>query len=505
MTFHNDSDNSATAARTVTFKVTDTGTGTPTSDGDDRTVNVTRVNDKPVVTTNTGSATAYTENDAPTVVDSSVAVSDVDSTTLAGATATISSGHDPSEDVLSATGGGGVSVVGYNSSTGVLTLGGTASLAAYETALKSVKYQNTSDDPSTATRTVSFQVDDGAAVNNLSDVASHDVTVAAVNDKPVVLTSAGATTFQEPASGPPTPVVVDAGVTIGDPDSTLLNRVTVTISAGHQTSDVLAYATNHGIEATGYDSGTGVLTLEPEGIATTASPADFEAAAREVTFASPSTSPGTSRTISFRARDDGNAESDDVATAQKSITIDNVNSAPTITNLSGTVSYNENDPAVQLDGDAEVTDPDGDDITGGTVTITNFQPGDELSFTDSGNVTGDYDDTTGVLTISGTDSDAQYETFVRSVGVPHDRRHAEHRRPRDRVPGHRRRRGQQCGDEDRRRLRHERSVGGHDDRRRLLVRRERRPHRRRRGGDRHRRRRRRARQRDRRDREPAVR
>ena len=73
----------------------------------------------------------------------------------------------------------------YNASTGVLTLSGAASLADYRTALRSVTYSNSSEDPSTAARTVSFQVDDGSGVNNLSNVATSDVTVTPVNDAPV--------------------------------------------------------------------------------------------------------------------------------------------------------------------------------------------------------------------------------------------------------------------------------------------------------------------------------
>ena len=42
----------------------------------------------------------------------------------------------------------------WDAVTGTLTLTGTDTLANYETALRSVTYQNASDDPSTLTRTV---------------------------------------------------------------------------------------------------------------------------------------------------------------------------------------------------------------------------------------------------------------------------------------------------------------------------------------------------------------
>src|SRR5205823_2894894 len=78
----------------------------------------------------------------------------------------------------------------YNSATGVLTLSGTASLANYQTALRSVTYANSSENPSGADRTISFQVNDGGAVDNLSNLATSTVHVTPVNDHSIV--SAGA-------------------------------------------------------------------------------------------------------------------------------------------------------------------------------------------------------------------------------------------------------------------------------------------------------------------------
>jgi Ca2+-binding RTX toxin-like protein len=61
----------------------------------------------------------------------------------------------------------------------VLTLSGASSVANYQEALRSVTYFNSSDNPSTATRTISYQVDDGAAANDASNVvtATVDLTI----------------------------------------------------------------------------------------------------------------------------------------------------------------------------------------------------------------------------------------------------------------------------------------------------------------------------------------
>ena len=62
-----------------------------------------------------------------------------------------------------------------------MTLTGSDTLANYEAALRSITYQNTSDDPSTATRTVSFTVNDG---DDDSNTLTRDITIASVNDDP---------------------------------------------------------------------------------------------------------------------------------------------------------------------------------------------------------------------------------------------------------------------------------------------------------------------------------
>jgi len=84
-----------------------------------------------------------------------------DSGDLTGATVTISSGLDAANDVLNFTDQNGITGV-YDAMTGVLTLSGTASAADYQTAIRSVTYDNAFTTESTATRTISIVVTDGA-------------------------------------------------------------------------------------------------------------------------------------------------------------------------------------------------------------------------------------------------------------------------------------------------------------------------------------------------------
>src|SRR5213075_2124861 len=97
---------------------------------------------------------------AATAIDAVLTATDADSANLTGATVSITANFATGQDVLGFTTQNGITG-SYNSATGVLTLSGSSSVANYQTALRSVTYFNSSDNPSGATRTISYQVDDG--------------------------------------------------------------------------------------------------------------------------------------------------------------------------------------------------------------------------------------------------------------------------------------------------------------------------------------------------------
>ena len=78
----------------------------------------------------------------------------------------------------------------WNASTGVLTLTGSDSLANYKAALESVTYNNTSDNPNTADRTISWVVNDG---DTDSSAVTSTISVAEVNDPPSITGDLAAT------------------------------------------------------------------------------------------------------------------------------------------------------------------------------------------------------------------------------------------------------------------------------------------------------------------------
>src|SRR5262245_33830516 len=78
------------------------------------------------------------------IADTDTLIADADSTTIASATITIGINRE-SDDVLSIVGAlpAGIAPSIYNSSSGVLTLTGVATLADYQTALQQVAYSST--------------------------------------------------------------------------------------------------------------------------------------------------------------------------------------------------------------------------------------------------------------------------------------------------------------------------------------------------------------------------
>ncbi len=406
---------------TLTVLSTDNA-ATPLSRSSTVAITVNAVNDAPVATTSGGSAAFIEGNNVtstPVVVDAGLTVSDVDNTTLASATVSITGNLQSAEDQLAfinnpATMGN--IAASYSSATGVLSLtsaGATATLAQWQAALRSVTYTNSSDTPNTATRTVSFDVNDGSTT---SAAAARTITVTPVNDTPIATASAGTASFVENASGSPTPVAVDPGLTLSDLDNTTLASATVAITGNFQsTQDVLAFSNTSvitfGNVTASYDSSTGVLTLTSAGA--TASVAQWQAALQAVSYSNSASDPGNaSRTVSFVVND-GTANS---SAATRQVTVTPSNNAPVLATGS-TLAYTENQAASAVDANLTLSDVDSATLGGATVSLSGgFASGqDVLGFTAQNGISGNWNAATGTLTLSGSATVAQYQAALRSV------------------------------------------------------------------------------------------
>ncbi len=287
----------ADPTRTITITATDgVNTSTPVT----TTIDVTAVNDAPTLG-GMGSVVIYTAHDAGVVLDDAVTVGDVDSALLAGASVSIANGF-VAGDSLNFTSQGGISG-SYNAATHVLTLSGAATAQAYLTALRTVTFSSSADDPTAGgnlSRTIAWTVDDGGPANHQSDVGSTTVNITPVNHAPQLGGAGNTAGYTEQAA----PVALDSGLTVSD-DGLNLTGATVKISAGFVAGDTLNFANQNGISGS-YNAATHILTLSG-----TSSVGHYEAALRSVTFSSASDNPdnygaSTARTITWSV-DDGQA------------------------------------------------------------------------------------------------------------------------------------------------------------------------------------------------------
>jgi hypothetical protein len=198
-----------------------TGTPGPRNDSDNVTINVAAVNDAPVITP-TGGSTAYIENAAAVTVDGSLTVTDPDSS-IVSAQVRVSANFQTG-DLLNFVDQNGITGV-YTPGTGVLALSGTASVADYQAALRSITFSSTNNDPGVS-KTIEFKVNDSLVDSNL---ATKTLAVTPVNGEPTLTATAnggGAVTFTEtsipdfPGSGAvdlfntPSTSTVEAGQTV---------------------------------------------------------------------------------------------------------------------------------------------------------------------------------------------------------------------------------------------------------------------------------------------------
>ncbi|MGF6429211.1 cadherin domain-containing protein [Bradyrhizobium elkanii] len=406
VTYINTGDNPSGLARTVTITTND---GTLDSSPVTDTINVTPVNDPPVVTA--GHTLNYTENQAATAFDPAIIVSDVDNTTLTGATVQITGNYANGQDVLAFTSQNGITG-SFNAGTGMLTLTGTASVADYQAALASVTYQNTSDNPSGLARTVTIVANDGTAT---STPVTGTINVTPVNDPPVT-TAGGTLNYTENQAA----TVIDASVNVTDIDSANLTGATVQITGNFAAGqDVLGFVNQNGITGS-YNSATGVLTLTGS-----SSVANYKAALDSITYFNSSDNPsGADRTVSFAVTDG----TDSSNTSTSTIHVTPVNDAPVVS-FGAITGFSEppngtpaaNSTPVTITPNLTITDAEGNNLTDATFVLNNLKPSDALSIAghagNSGDIGGihfEITSTAGTETISftGTDTLAHYNAAL---------------------------------------------------------------------------------------------
>lgn len=405
VTYVNTSENPNTQQRSISISAND---GVSTSNLLASTVNVIAVND-PAVLTGAGNIT-FTEGGTPLAIATGLNVSDVDSTTAMSAKVKITN-FVAGQDQLAFTNNGvtmGNIAVASNAN-GTLTLtsaGGTATMAQWQEALRAVTYVNTSNNPSTTARNISFTLGSG---NSISTPLVSTVNITAIDSAPV-LSVGGNVNFTE--SGPSTAIA--PGLLLTDVDSNTMASAAITINNFVNGQDQLAF-TNNGttmgnIAVSSNTNGT--LTLTSAG--GTATVAQWQAALRSVTYANTSSNPDTqARSISISVND-GTLVSNLLA---NTVNITAIDTAPVLTGIETTpLAYAPLSAATNVTSTLQVSDVDSALLTGATVRISGgLHSGDMLNFTNTANITGNFNAATGTLTLTGNDTVANYQAALRSI------------------------------------------------------------------------------------------
>ena len=385
-----------TAIRSISFRVTDT-LGQQSLPGLVAVTVVAVPQSVPPLVVPTIPAVVYTAGEPALNIATLLNLVDVDSQNLSGATIALTGGNLDADETLSFTTQSGISGV-Y--SAGTLTLSGTATVAQYQAAIRSVTFSTDSSADATI-RTISIVVTDAQGSSSLPGSVAVTVLAAPINLAPLVTTSLLGPVYTAGND----PEVVDSLVTIIDLDSTLLQGATVQISDGLTDGDVLAFTSPSGSSISGtYVEATGTLTLSG-----TATVAIYRQALRSVTFAADGSAPAATRTISFAVTDtQGGASAE--ATATVSV---RENAAPLLTPSSLVGTYSNLLLGLQLIPVPLIVDTSSY-LQSASVTITNPSSNDSLSVDTTGSaLTAGY--AGGVLSLTGQGTVAEYQSVLNTL------------------------------------------------------------------------------------------
>ena len=384
--YSNTSEGPSTATREVTYTVVDGDGGADTGVAT-ATITVTPVNDAPVIG-GMGGTLAYTENDAATVIDDAVTLSDVDSSNMGGTLTVSFTDNGSSDDQLTilneGTGAGQIGVssntITYAGQTIGTFAGGDngndlvvtfttddATQAAVERLIERVAYSNTSEGPSTATREVTYTVVDGDGGAD-TGVATATITVTPVNDAPVIGGMGGTLAYTENDAA----TVIDDAVTLSDVNSSNMGGTLTVSFTDNGSSDDQLTILNEGTGAGQIGVSSNTITYAGQTIGTfaggdngndlvvtfttdDATQAAVERLIERVAYSNTSEGPSTAtREVTYTVVDgDGGA---DTGVATATITVTPVNDAPVIGGMGGTLAYTENDAATVIDDAVTLSD-----------------------------------------------------------------------------------------------------------------------------------------------------
>lgn len=415
--YENVSQNPNLADRQVEVVVND---GSSNSNAINSVVHVAPVNDAPVVindpTDENGDGNdhyqaEFVEGDAPVlVVDPETTIEDIDNDVLVSARVEIVEMFDLGEESLAAVGTDNIEVF-FDEDLGILRLQGEASIAEYQQVLRTLTYQNASEEPSEDDRHITIRVFDGQAESEIVDTT---ITVRAENDAPEIIVTPvdGNENIREEfvEGDEPLAVLAERLDFVDVDDNEIVSAVVSIINRPDGADELYTIDTGDtGIQAAVYEDRielTGNASLEA-----------YETVLETLTYQNVSEAPSDEDRLLDITLSDGESDSDPLRAVIEVTPVDD--EAVLAADVAGEAyrdEFVENaDPVAVLPATLSITDPDSDQIDGLRIAITNIQDGGEELIVESlpGDLFASFD--AGVLTISGTASLEVYETVLASI------------------------------------------------------------------------------------------
>ncbi|WP_320171226.1 DUF4347 domain-containing protein [Maridesulfovibrio sp.] len=425
ITYVNSSDTPTTNARTVAYTATD-AEGL-VADQATTTINVAAVNDVPEAT-NPGDAKSYTEGGQAVVVSSTLTLADKDNTILTGAKVSISNNGEAG-DTLSYSDPTSKIEASYSTANGgyVLTLttkvGQQATIADYQEALRKVTYSYTGQNSSANVRTIEFLgITDSDGGAGPQGTVSVNINVTTINNAPV-LDDSGSPTLSaidhltlSPAGNTVASLLTDGQTDFAtDLDSSNLG---IAVTGVNDTGGKWQYSTDNGATWTvfGTVSDTSAVLLEATAkVRFLATPGQY--GTQQITFRAWDRTSGSNGDSGVDVSTNGGTSAFSTASDTAGVTVSTNNGTINDPVLAETAvsEYTEEGAAVAVNPNLTLSDPDSNNLEEAAVYLGDVKSGDALNFEDQNGISGSYDAVTGVLSLSGTASVADYQAALRSV------------------------------------------------------------------------------------------
>ena len=329
--------------------------GMASSEPAQATIVFSAINNPPLIRDNDFVAT-FIEQSEPVLISPLITIVDIDSVNLTSITASIETIHDSEMELLQISLYSSLVSIIYNSSNGILSLYGEASVEEYQNLVRNLSYVNTNPEPTEGTRRIVLNISDGEAVG----IGVVVVNVQQINDPPELNATDLTSVFVEEGG----PVAVITAVTITDEDNTIFSGITIIISGAEDgTAEEILIppltSVNSSVTLIMPTTLQYEIFFEPRSLGTLVNYMDLlEAIAYSNTAEEPSTS---TRNIIISISDGSNTSN----TVSASISISLINdNAPVFTPESETIQIPENIPifntifsaaAFDLDADSEIT------------------------------------------------------------------------------------------------------------------------------------------------------